>query len=361
MASGSGQEPSGWGLSPGRKPRRGAYSDTNFVAPGVKQLFGREPESGGMREQRSVGGELLKTGTIEMRMRPNARRSDALLADFFAQDGPLAREKARYTRRPEQIELARAVQKTLSEKGVLLCDAPTGTGKSIGYISPAILRAAGVGERVVISTATISLQSQLLTEDIPPVRAAVASMMGYPEEEGTSYAVMKGRANFLCSQRHQDTLRSGSILQGEVLANLDRWAASTSSGDREDLDFRLPVSTWLEAASDGEDCAPNACAFREGCFYYAHRDRAQEADILVVNHALLLANVASIGNIFDTEGRHLIIDEAHRLEEIMAEAFGARGCYELDQEWLGNGKSGRLRGSGPTEESLFQCGFDPSS
>jgi ATP-dependent DNA helicase DinG len=261
-------------------------------------------------------------------MRPNARRSDALLADFFAQDGPLAREKAHYyRRRPEQLELARAVERTLSEKGVLLCDAPTGTGKSIGYISPAILRAAGVGERVVISTATISLQSQLLSEDIPPVRAATASLIGYPEEEGVSYSVMKGRANFLCSQRHQDTLRTGAILEGEVLENLDRWAAATTTGDREDLDLRLPVSTWLEVASDGEDCAPNACAFREGCFYYAHRDRAQEADILVVNHALLLANVASYGNIFDTEGRHLIIDEAHRLEEIMAEAFGARVSY----------------------------------
>ena len=260
-------------------------------------------------------------------MRPNARRPDALLADLCAQDGPLAREKAHYTRRPEQVELARAVQKTLSEKGVLLCDAPTGTGKSIGYISAAILRAAEVGERVVISTATISLQSQLLTEDIPPVRAATAALMGYPEEEGASYAVMKGRANFLCSQRHQDTLRTGSMLEGEVLANLDSWAATTSSGDREDLDFRLPVSTWLEVASDGEDCAPNSCPFREGCFYYAHRDRAQEADILVVNHALLLANVASYGNIFDTEGRHLIIDEAHRLEEIMAEAFGAKVSY----------------------------------
>ncbi len=151
--------------------------------------------------------------------------------------------------------------------------------------------------------------------------------MGYPEEEGASYAVMKGRANFLCAQRHQDTLRTGAILEGEVLANLDRWTAVTTTGDREDLDFRLPVSTWVEVASDGEDCAPNACAFREGCFYYAHRDRAQEADILVVNHALLLANVASYGNIFDTAGRHLIIDEAHRLEEIMAEAFGARVSY----------------------------------
>src|SRR5215216_3591126 len=101
-------------------------------------------------------------------MRPNARRPDALLADLCAQDGPLAREKAHYSRRPEQVELARAVQRTLSEKGVLLCDAPTGTGKSIGYISPAILRAAEVGERVVISTATISLRASSLRKTSLP-------------------------------------------------------------------------------------------------------------------------------------------------------------------------------------------------
>jgi ATP-dependent DNA helicase DinG len=108
---------------------------------------------------------------------------------------------------------------------------------------------------------------------------------------------------------------------------LDLWAAETETGDREDLTFRVPVGPWVEVASDGEDCSPKLCTFREGCFYYAHRDRAGEADLVVVNHSLLLANAASGGAIFDAEGAHLVIDEAHRLEEVMAETFGARVSY----------------------------------
>jgi ATP-dependent DNA helicase DinG len=245
------------------------------------------------------------------------------LGDLFAPGGPLASAKPGYQRRPQQVGFAREVATTFREKGVLLADAPTGTGKSLSYLAPAVVS----GEKVVVSTATLALQHQLLNEDLPPLRKAACSLLGYPEDEGLSYAVMKGRSNFLCGQRHEDTLRQGSILDGDLLGGLDRWAAETETGDREDLSFPVPVRTWLEVASDGEDCAPQSCRFRDGCFYYAHRDRAAEADLLIVNHALLLANVAAGGNIFEAEGRHLVIDEAHRLEEIMAEALGARVSY----------------------------------
>jgi ATP-dependent DNA helicase DinG len=245
------------------------------------------------------------------------------LGALFAPGGPLASAKPGYRERPQQVDLAREVARTLREKGVLLADAPTGTGKSLAYLAPAVLSS----EKVVVSTATLALQHQLLSEDLPPLRKAVCSLLGYPEDEGFSYAVMKGRSNFLCGQRHEDTLRQGSILDGDLLTSLDRWSAETETGDREDLPFPVAVGTWLEVASDGEDCAPNACRFRDGCFYYAHRDRAAEADLIVVNHALLLANVAAGGNIFEAEGRHLVIDEAHRLEDVMAEALGARVSF----------------------------------
>ena len=221
------------------------------------------------------------------------------------------------------MDLAREVAATFRNKGVLLADAPTGTGKSLAYLAPAVLS----GEKVVVSTATLALQHQLLSEDLPPLKRAVSELLGYPEDEGFSYAVMKGRSNFLCGLRHEDTLRQGSILDGELLTGLDRWVSETETGDREDLTFPVPAAKWMEVASDGEDCAPNACRFRDGCFYYAHRDRAAEADLLIVNHALLLANVATGGNIFDVEGRHLVIDEAHRLEDVMAEALGARASF----------------------------------
>ena len=261
------------------------------------------------------------------RKKKPAPQDASRLSDLFADTGPLASRKSGYGYRPQQLGFARAVEKTLHERGVLLADAPTGTGKSAAYLAPAILDLASSGGRVVISTATLALQAQLLSEDLPPMRAAAAELMGYPEEEGITYAVLKGRSNFLCVRRHQDTLRAGTILDTDLLSDLDLWAAETETGDREDLPFRLPVGPWVEIASDGEDCSPKLCTFREGCFYYAHRDRAGEADLIVVNHSLLLANAASGGAIFDTEGAHLVIDEAHRLEEIMAETFGARVSY----------------------------------
>ncbi|MDP9410980.1 MAG: ATP-dependent DNA helicase [Actinomycetota bacterium] len=260
--------------------------------------------------------------------KPASSPDASWLSALFAEAGPLASRKSGYGFRPQQLGFARAVAKTFEERGVLLADAPTGTGKSAAYLAPAILDvASSSGGRVVVSTATLALQAQLLSEDLPPMKAAAAELMGYPEEEGITYAVLKGRSNFLCVRRHQDTLRAGTILDADLISNLDLWAAETETGDREDLTFRVPVGPWVEVASDGEDCAPKLCTFREGCFYYAHRDRAEEADLVVVNHSLLLANAASGGAIFGTEGAHLVIDEAHRLEEVMAETFGARVSY----------------------------------
>lgn len=261
------------------------------------------------------------------RKRKPAPPGASQLSNLFTDAGPLASRKSGYGYRPQQLGFARAVQKTLGERGVLLADAPTGTGKSAAYLAPAILDVAASGGRVVVSTATLALQAQFLSEDLPPMRAAAAELLGYPEEEGITYAVLKGRSNFLCVRRHQDTLRAGTILDADLISNLDLWAAETETGDREDLPFRVPVGPWVEVASDGEDCSPKLCAFREGCFYYAHRDRAAEADLIVVNHSLLLANAASGGALFDTEGAHLVIDEAHHLEEIMADTFGARVSY----------------------------------
>ena len=247
--------------------------------------------------------------------------------EIFAPDGPFAARKPGYQHRPEQVEMALAVERSFREWGVLLADAPTGTGKSASYLAPAILRALGAGEKVLISTATLALQNQLLAEDVPVVSAAASALLGQPEEEGISYAFLKGRRNFLCGQRHEETLREGTLLDSELISGLDRWAVETETGDREDLSFPVPAWAWVEVASDGEDCAPKGCRFRDGCFYYAHREKAQDADLVIVNHALLMANVASGGNIFDTEGRHLIIDEAHLLEDVMSEALGARVSY----------------------------------
>ncbi len=210
---------------------------------------------------------------------------------------------------------------------MLLADAPTGTGKSAGYLAPAILRALRAGQKVVVSTATLALQGQLLAEDVPEISAAASALLGQPGEEGISYAVMKGRPNFLCGRRHEETTREGAILDFDLLSDLRTWAAGTETGDREDLTFPVPTALWVDVASDGEDCVPKGCAFREGCFYYAHREKAQGADLVIVNYALLAANIASGGNIFEASGRHLVVDEAHLLEDVLSEALGARVSF----------------------------------
>jgi ATP-dependent DNA helicase DinG len=254
-------------------------------------------------------------------------RSPVDVEEIFAPDGPLSRLDAGYERRPEQVRLAGEVSRALEVNDVLLADCPTGTGKSLGYLAPAVLS----GKKVVVSTATIALQHQLLTKDLPLLKKAVCDLGGYPEDEGFTFALMKGRSNFLCENRYDETLRDERTLEEGLdegaLERIDGWRYETETGDREDLPFPVPAGTWMEVASDGEDCAPKSCRFRESCFYYAHRDRAAEADVLVVNHALLLANAASDGGIFDTSERHLVLDEAHRIEEIMSGAFGARVTY----------------------------------
>lgn len=244
---------------------------------------------------------------------------------LFAADGPLASASGSYNRRPEQVRLAREVALALGNRDVLLADAPTGTGKSLAYAAAAVLS----GQKIVVSTATIALQHQLLTSDLPLLKKAVADLKGMPQDEAFTFAIMKGRRNFLCDRRADETIREPGFVEADadLLSEVDLWRQNSETGDREDLDFRVPAGLWMEVAADGEDCAPRACPHRDSCFYFAHRDSASEADALIVNHSLLLSNVAAFGNIFDTSGRHLIIDEAHSLEEIMSEAFGARVSY----------------------------------
>lgn len=221
--------------------------------------------------------------------------------------------------------MAREVARALAGHDVLLADAPTGTGKSLAYAAAAVLS----GRKVVISTATIALQHQLLTSDLPLLKQAVAELKGMPEDEAFTYAIMKGRRNFLCDRRADETIREPGLVEAgvDLLSEIDLWRQRSETGDREDLEFRVPAGLWMEVAADGEDCAPRACPHRDSCFYFAHRDAASEAEVLIVNHSLLLSNIAAFGNIFDTSGRHLIIDEAHSLEEIMSDAFGARVSY----------------------------------
>ena len=247
--------------------------------------------------------------------------------EFFANAGPLAAVIPGYRERSEQVRLAKAVSPVLDVGGALLGDGPTGTGKSMAYLAPIALsmredRLTGeVDGKAIVSTATKALQHQLVAKDLPTLARACEEVGIRPP----TYALLKGRGEFLCDRRMNEYLEEEGLLQDPTLVAIDLWRQSTTTGDKEALPETItPPAYWSEIAADADDCVRHHCKYGDTCFYYQQKEFGRGADILVVNHALLLANLAAGGAVFSLEGRHLVIDEAHRLEEYVCEAFGAR-------------------------------------
>jgi ATP-dependent DNA helicase DinG len=225
--------------------------------------------------------------------------------------GPISRAFAEYESRSQQVTMLRAVAQALSEGRHLLVEAGTGTGKSLAYLLPAFAWASLNGERVIISTNTINLQDQLIHKDIPDIQAAV--------DASFRAAVLKGRANYLCPRRLEGMRRLGPTTAEEMrlLAKLLVWLSQGGTGDRGQINLggRGEGSAWSRLSSEGEECSLDACLAHTGgaCPYYQARRAAESAHIVIVNHALLLADIAT-GNRVIPEYRRLIVDEAHHLE-----------------------------------------------
>jgi ATP-dependent DNA helicase DinG len=170
----------------------------------------------------------------------------------------------------------------------------------------------------VVSTATKALQHQLLRKELPAVAAAMKGAGLRPP----TYALLKGRSNYLCQARHDNVLKEGIALgHGPMHDQVVAWRNTTATGDLEDLPIPRPPF-WTEIASDGVDCHRKSCKYADQCFYFRAKERVQGVDILVVNHHLLWANIASRGAVFDMDGRVLVLDEAHNVERSMMDAFG---------------------------------------
>jgi ATP-dependent DNA helicase DinG len=239
--------------------------------------------------------------------------------DVFNQGGPLARALPGYAYRPEQAAMAKAVGQALARLEPLLVEAGTGTGKTFAYLVPALLS----GRSVIISTGTRTLQDQLFHRDVP----LLATALGLP----VKIALLKGRANYLCRHRLELATQQGSLLGEErgslrTLARVGRWAAATKAGDLSELtDLPEHSPVWPQITSTRENCLGSECPQFSRCHVFEARRNAQAADIVVVNHHLLLADLAlkdeGFGDLLPG-AQAVILDEAHQVPDIAAQFFG---------------------------------------
>ncbi len=228
-----------------------------------------------------------------------------------------------YEERPEQVEMARAVTGALNHGGQLLVEAGTGIGKSLAYLLPAGRFALQNDARVVVSTNTINLQGQLIGQDIPTVQQLLSNGGGPNELRA---AQLKGRSNYLCLLRWANLRRSTSLSPDEakLMVRLLLWLPHTDTGDRAELRLSQgEEAVWGRLSAQHEACLATPCAFvKDGsCFLLRARRRAEAAHLLVVNHALVLSDVAVGGGVIP-EYQHLVLDEAQHLEDEATSQFG---------------------------------------
>ncbi|MGD8604372.1 MAG: helicase C-terminal domain-containing protein, partial [Anaerolineales bacterium] len=232
------------------------------------------------------------------------------LAALVEPSGPLSEWMEAYEHRPQQVTMLEAVARTLNEGRHLLVEAGTGIGKSMAYLIPSLQWAQQNGQRVVISTNTINLQDQLIHSDIPIINQAL----------GQNYraAVLKGRANYLCPRRLEALRQIGTRSPEEIrlLSKLLVWLSSGGSGDRGGINLAPQEAViWSRLSADNEECSAEICRTETGglCPYYQAQTAAENAHVVIINHALLLADIAT-GNRVIPEYDYLIVDEAHHLE-----------------------------------------------
>jgi ATP-dependent DNA helicase DinG len=242
------------------------------------------------------------------------------LHEFFAPGGILAQSPLPYEYRPGQLEMAKAVERALTERRHLIVEAGTGTGKTLAYLLPALR----TGQRVIISTGTKALQDQLFFRDVPFLESLLGELR---------VCYMKGRANYLC--RHKlVVLRDQPILSG--LEEIDQyqqiavWERQTETGDRAELSG-LPESSalWSKLDARADNCLGSTCPDYRRCFITEMRRRALESDIIIVNHHLFFADLAVKQQATGApdagvlpEAAAVVFDEAHELEEVASSYFG---------------------------------------
>lgn len=258
--------------------------------------------------------------------------------EALSEGGALARHLDAFVPRPAQLRLTEAIAETLQQRDLLLAEAGTGTGKTYAYLVPVLLS----GLKTIISTGTRALQDQLYHRDLPRVRQALGV--------GQRSALLKGRANYLCRYRLDQARGAPRFSSPQQVAEFQRvlaWSGRTQYGDMAELEALADDSPLLPmVTSTVDNCLGNECPFYEECFVVKARQRAQAADVVVVNHHLLLADLAlkqdGFGELLPGAQAY-VIDEAHQLPELAAqffgEGFGMRPWQELARDCLAEARS----------------------
>ncbi len=255
---------------------------------------------------------------------PKTTRRDISSAEVravFEGDQGLRARLPGYEPRAEQLEMAEAVASAQNDGAVLVVEAGTGTGKSLAYLVPSVLRALQGGERVAVATRTRNLQQQLVDHDAPVIKEL------FPELE---LAILKGRSNYLCRRKLEDRLsearEDAEPEERAFLEELERWSAVTPNGERDDLPFVPDHSLWERVESSTEHSLRARCKHYNSCFYYQSRRQAAKAQVLVVNHHLLLADLGlrlqGVPGGLLPRYDHIVLDEAHHIEDVATDFAG---------------------------------------
>ncbi|HEX2270701.1 MAG TPA: helicase C-terminal domain-containing protein [Pyrinomonadaceae bacterium] len=250
--------------------------------------------------------------------------------EVFGPEGLIARAHPEYEYRPGQVQMAQAVMRAFEEKRHLIVEAGTGTGKTLAYLVPAVAAALGGNGRVIVSTGTKNLQEQLMEKDIPFLQSVL------PKPFAATY--MKGRSNYVCLNR-LGRAQSAPVLEGleevDYFEEVTHWAQESEFGDRAEL-ANLPesLSFWRHIDARSETCLGQKCTDFDACFITRMRNRAQEADIVVVNHHLFFADLSlrngNYGSVLP-DYTAVILDEAHLIEDVASEYFGSQvSNYQIE-------------------------------
>ncbi|WP_407397870.1 helicase C-terminal domain-containing protein [Treponema sp.] len=243
-------------------------------------------------------------------------------AFFLSKEGPLAKKNPNYEERPAQMELVKEITAAFNGNKIGVFEAGTGVGKSFAYLVPSILWAVNNKERVVISTGTINLQQQLFEKDIPAAQGITGKKI--------KAVLLKGRQNYVCLRRLSDAVDEPSLFDddNELIGKINDWTKSTETGSRTDLTFNPPDSVWTRVNSESDACMGGRCPFRENCFVMKVRKEASDANLIVVNHHLLFADIESRMNGAGYEDtavlppyKRVVFDEAHGIEDSATSFF----------------------------------------